>query len=135
MTKEQFLTHENLVNILSDGTYGNDAVSISYGDCNEGGIIEHIKRVYEAAGKQPCREDMWAAIILAGGKLHIYDEYEDEDSEDYCKEVSKADFEKAFDLWRDNCPRHYADFCEENDDFYTGWSFIQHLQFGEEIYS
>lgn len=134
MTKEQFLTHEHLVTIFSDGTDGNSAVSISYGDCNEGGIIEHIRRVYEAAGKQPCREDMWAAIILAGGKLHIYDEYEDENSEGYCKEVSKADFEKAFDLWRDNSPRHYADFCEGDDDLYTGWSFLQYLQFGEIVY-
>ena len=135
MTKEQFLTHEYLVNILSGGTYGNSAVQITYSCCNEKDFTENIKHVFEAAGKTICSEDMWAAIILAGGKIRIYDQYaEEEDGEAHYKDVCKADFEAAFNLWRDNSPRHYADFCEGDDDFYTGWSFLQYLQFGEIIY-
>ena len=132
MTKEQFLTKENLVNILSDATYGNSYVSIK----RPSQLCEQIKLdmgkdKYEAL----CIEDLWAEILLRGGKLCIVD-LEDEDDFGNCTEklAGLEDFGTAFEKWRDERPQDYADFCTGHGDFYTGWSFIQYVQFGRVVY-
>lgn len=132
MTKEQFLTRENLVNILSDATYGNSSVAVK----RPSQLCEQIKldmgeEKYDAL----CREDLWAEILLRGGKLCIVD-LEDEITTDvYAEKLANLeDFGNAFEKWRDERPQDYADFCTGQDDFYTGWNFLQYVQFGEVIY-
>lgn len=131
MTKEQFLTKENLVNILSDATYGNNYVKIK----SPAKLCEQIKLDMGDDYDRLCREDLWVEVLLRGGKLCIVD-LEDEIAPDVYAEklAGLEDFGNAFEKWRDECPQDYADFCTGQDDFYTGWNFLQYVQFGEVVY-
>ncbi|MBQ0073184.1 MAG: hypothetical protein KBT34_03215 [Prevotella sp.] len=131
MTKEQFLTKENLVNILSGATYGNSSVQIK----SPRKVYDKLKEEFGDKWDEMCREDVWAEVLLHGGKLAIYD-LEDEDEEGNAPKIKVGieDFGRAFEKWRDERPQDYADFCTENDDFYTGWNFLQYVQFGEIVY-
>ena len=131
MTKEQFLTKENLVNILCDSTYGNSSVQIK----SPRKVCDKLKEEFEDKWDEMCREDVWAEVLLHGGKLSVYD-LEDEDEEGNAPKIKAGieDFGNAFEKWRDERPQDYADFCTGHGDFYTGWSFIQYVQFGEVVY-
>ena len=131
MTKEQFLTKEHIVNILSDATYGNSSVHIK----SPRKAYDNLKEEFGDKLDEMCREDVWAEILLRGGKLCIVD-LEDEDDFGNCTEklAGLEDFGTAFEKWRDERPQDYADFCTGNDDFYTGWNFLQYVQFGEVVY-
>lgn len=131
MTKEQFLTKENLVNILSDATYGNSSVQIK----SPRKVYDKLKEEFGDKWDEMCREDVWAEVLLHGGKLAVYD-LEDEDEEGNAPKIKVGlkDFGNAFEKWRDECPQDYADFCTGHDDFYTGWNFLQYVQFGEVVY-
>ena len=131
MTKEQFLTKENLVNILCDSTYGNSSVQIKW----PRKVYDKLKEEFGDKWDEMCREDVWAEVLLHGGKLSVYD-LEDEDEEGKAPKIkaSLEDFGNAFEKWRDERPQDYADFCTGHGDFYTGWSFIQYVQFGEVVY-
>ena len=59
---------------------------------------------------------------------------EDEEGKAPKIKAGLEDFGNAFEKWRDERPQDYADFCTGHGDFYTGWSFIQYVQFGEVIY-
>ena len=76
MTKEQFLTKENLVNILCDSTYGNSSVQIK----SPRKVYDKLKEEFGDKWDEMCREDVWAEVLLHGGKLSVYD-LEDEDEE------------------------------------------------------
>lgn len=131
MTKEQFLTKENLVNILSGATYGNSSVSIK----SPRKLYEKLKEEFGDKWDEMCMEDVWVEVLFHGGKLAIYDLEDEDDNGNHPEQrVSLEDFGTAFEQWRDKCPQDYADFCNENDDFYTCWNFLQCLQFGEVIY-
>lgn len=131
MTKEQFLTKENLVNILCDATYGNSSVQIK----SPRKVYDKLKEEFVGKWDEMCREDLWAEVLLHGGKLSVYD-LEDEDEEGNAPKIKAGleDFGNAFEELRDECPQDYADFCTGHGDFYTGWSFIQYVQFGEVVY-
>lgn len=74
------LTHDELVNLFSTATYGNDSAIM-------------IKPSEEYDGLQldaRSREDYWAAILEQGGSLWVYDIYDEstskEDAEYYGKQ-------------------------------------------------
>ena len=135
LTIKDFTTdHENLVNLLSVATYGNEwpVVKVFKSDA-EKGLFEDCE----------CREDKWAKALLQGKGVMVYDTYdEDVDYDADLSEFPKSakhhitldNVRKGLELMRDQYPHHYADLVEEEDDAITGDVFLQLAVFGELIY-
>ena len=136
LTIKDFTTdHENLVNLLSVATYGNEwPVVKAFKSDNEKGLFKDCE----------CREDKWATALLKGKGVMVYDLY-DTDAEDFDGDIKDFpetakhhitidDVRKGLELMRDQYPRHWADLVEENDDLITGDCFLQLAVFGEWIY-
>lgn len=132
LTITDFITnHENLVNLLSVATYGNEwPVVKAYKSDAEKGLFEDCE----------CCEDKWAKALMHGKGVVVYDCYALDDAE---TEEEKAEAKhhitldnvrKGLELMRDQYPRHYADLVEENDDLITGDVWLQLAVFGELIY-
>ena len=129
LNEKHFLEHEGLSDLLSVATFGN------------GWPVIKIKRSeYHLAeeDKYDCLEDKWAAILINGGTLVVYDDYEVEELEEGEKPTKytldlKA-VRKGLRLMKKNYPRHWADLVEENDDLITGDVWLQLAVFGELIY-
>jgi hypothetical protein len=135
LTINDFTTdHENLVNLLSVATYGNEwpVIRVFKSDTDKG-LFNDCE----------CREDKWAEALLHGKGVVVYDCY-DEDAED-CESLSDfpksakhhitiAEVKKGLELMRDEYPSHYADLVEEQDDAITGDVWLQLATFGELIY-
>ena len=132
LTITDFITnHENLVNLLSVATYGNEwPVVKAFTSDAEKGLFEDCE----------CREDKWAKALMKGKGVVVYDCYALDDAEteeekaEARHEITIADVQKGLELMRDQYPRHYADLVEENDDLITGDVFLQLAVFGELIY-
>lgn len=135
LTIKDFTTdHENLVNLLSVATYGNEwPVVKAFKSDAEKGLFNDCE----------CREDKWAEALLKGKGVMVYDCY-DEDAEE-CEDLSEFpksakhhitidDVRKGLELMRDQYPRHWADLVEENDDLITGDVWLQLTVFQEVIY-
>ena len=131
LTITDFTTdHENLVNLLSVATYGNEwPVVKAYKSDAEKGLFADCE----------CREDKWAKALMEGKGVVVYDLYscegelyENEEPEKH--HITINDVKKGLELMRDQYPRHYADLVEENDDAITGDVFLQLAVFGELIY-
>jgi hypothetical protein len=131
LTINDFITdHENLVNLLSVATYGNEwPVIKAYKSDNEKGLFNDCE----------CREDKWAKGLMQGKGVAVYDLYscegelyENEEPEKY--HITIENVKKGLELMRDQYPRHYADLMEENDDLITGDVWLQLAVFGELIY-
>ena len=136
LTIKDFTTdHENLTNLLSVATYGNEwpVVKAFKSDADKG-LFENDE----------CREDKWATALLKGKGVMVYDLY-DEDAEDFDGDIKNfpasakhhitiEDVRKGLELMRDQYPRHYADLVEEQDDAITGDVWLQLATFGELIY-
>lgn len=130
LTQSHFLTQEGLSDLLSVATFGN------YWPCIKIKRSEHhLAEEY----KNECIEDKWAAVLINGGTLVVYDEYE-MDSELYDGEeptkhyLTLKDVRKGLRLMKKDYPYHYADLVEENDDAETGDVWLQLAVFGEVIY-
>lgn len=137
LTIKDFTTkQEELVNLLSVATYGNEwPVIKAFKSDAESGMFEDCD----------CREDKWAKALLKGKGVIVYDFY-DENVDDavYNGEVAFPaeakhkitieDIRKGLEIMRDNYPRHFADLVEENDDLITGDVWLQCAVFGEVIY-
>ena len=132
LTITDFTTdHENLVNLLSVATYGNEwPVVKAFKSDAEKGLFEDCE----------CREDKWAKALLQGKGVVVYDCYALDDAEteeekaEARHEITIADVQKGLELMRDQYPRHYADLVEENDDLITGDVWLQLTVFQEVIY-
>lgn len=123
--------HENLVNLLSVATYGNEwPVVKAFTSDAEKGLFEDCE----------CREDKWAKALMKGKGVVVYDCYALDDAETNEEKaearhyITIADVQKGLELMRDQYPRHYADLVEENDDLITGDVWLQLAVFGELIY-
>lgn len=136
LTIKDFTTdRENLVNLLSVATYGNEwPVIKAFKSDDEKGLFKDCKY----------REDKWAEALLHGKGVMVYDLY-DEDAEDFDGDIKEfpasakhhitiVEVQKGLELMRDEYPRHWADLVEENDDLITGDVFLQLAVFGEVIY-
>ena len=135
LTIKDFTTnHENLVNLLSVATYGNEwpVVKAFKSDADKG-LFENCD----------CREDKWAEALMHGKGVMVYDCYDedvdyDADLSEFPKSakhhITMDDVRKGLELMRDKYPRHYADLMEEDDDLITGDVWLQLAVFGELIY-
>ena len=136
LTIKDFTTnHENLVNLLSVATYGNEWPLVkAFKSDNDKGLFEDCD----------CCEDKWARGLMKGKGIMVYDWYNEEVDEwdgtleTFPKEakhhLTLADIEKGLETMRDKYPRHWADLVEENDDLITGDVFLQCAVFGELVY-
>ena len=133
-TINDFITdHENLVNLLSVATYGNEwPVIKAYKSDAEKGLFEGCE----------CYEDKWAKALMQGKGVVVYDLYDEDVECEIGAEFPKTakhhltieGVKKGLELMRDQYPRHYADLMEENDDLITGDVWLQLAVFGEIIY-
>jgi hypothetical protein len=77
-------------------------------------------------------EDRWANRLLKGGHIVCLD-YGDDEVTRY--ELTLDDIKKGLEKARDGvAPRDWADFCEEEDDYFTCNNLMQVCMFGEVIY-
>lgn len=130
--KIENITRENLVDLFTTATYGSPWLAIKTLK-NERHLDEQHSAEYL---EQRCIEDKWADRLLAGGSIVCYDYYnEDEDGkpvryvltlDDIKKGLTKAAMGEAV--------RDWADFVEEQDDYYTCNNLMQVCIFGEVIY-
>ena len=84
-----------------------------------------------------CLEDKWADRLLSGGHVVFYDLYEIEDGneEEARHVITLEDVVKGLEKARDGeDPRDFADFINEDDDYYTGNNLLQIILFGEVVY-
>ena len=120
------ITHENLVDLLCTATYGCDWLAIKTLK-SERFMDEDVE---ESVRDGWCIEDKWAHRLLKGGHIVCLD-YEDE----VRYELTLDDIKKGLEKARDGeAVRDWADFCEENDDYFTCNNLMQVCMFGEVIY-
>lgn len=138
LTITDFTTNrENLVNLLSVATYGNEwPVVKAFKSDADAGLFEDCE----------CREDKWAKALMHGKGVMVYDCFDeniDEDNWPYEPKdfpatakhhITLEDVKKGLELMRDQYPRHYADLVEEQDDLITGDVWLQLTVFQEVIY-
>ncbi|MCQ2232473.1 MAG: hypothetical protein MJZ30_11560 [Paludibacteraceae bacterium] len=145
------LSHEDLVEIFSTGTYGNCYIDVDYQDEDE-----NTKFGYS---EDDCYEDKIAKCLLNGGSIKVIDiaadgEEEKEDVEHYGergKNWDKKMYRRINGYWYPvyvvslptlinglsnpeayNLLKELID--EENGDVYTAYNAIQIAVFGEEVY-
>lgn len=129
--KIENITRDQLVDLFSTATYGSGWLAIKT-LANERWMDEQYSLGYL---EERSREDKWADRLLAGGSIVCID-YEDEDEDgparyvltldDIKKGLTKAAMGEAV--------RDWADFVEEQDDYYTCNNLMQVCIFGEVIY-
>lgn len=135
LTIKDFTTNrENLVNLLSVATYGNEWPLVkTYKSDREAGLFNDCE----------CREDKWAKALMFGKGVVVCDLYDD-DAEDFDgngkfpesakHRITMDNVRKGLELMQEQYPRHYADLVEENDDAITGDVWLQLAVFGDIIY-
>lgn len=120
------ITHENLVDLLCTATYGCDWLEIKTLK-SERFMDEEVEQSVRDGW---CLEDKWAHRLLKGGHIVCLD-YEDE----VRYELTLDDIKKGLEKARDGeAVRDWADFCDENDDYFTCNNLLQVCMFGEVIY-
>lgn len=123
---------EDLVNLLCVATESSNWLGIKTLK-NERHLDERYSPEYL---EERCIEEKWADRLLAGGSIVCID-YDDEDEDgkpvryvlnldDIKKGLTKAAMGEAV--------RDWADFCDENDDYFTCNNLMQVCIFGEVIY-
>ena len=130
LNEKHFLSHDGLSDLLSVATFGNSWPCIK---------IKRSQYHLAEEHKYECIEDKWAAILVNGGTLVVYDEYEmdNELNENELPIKYTLDLKavrKGLRLMKKEYPNHWADLVEENDDLITGDVWLQLAVFGEVIY-
>lgn len=120
------IDHEMLVDLLCTATYGCDWLEIKTLK-SERFMDEEVE---ESVRDEWCREDRWANRLLKGGHIVCID-YEDESRYELTLDDIKRGLEKARD---GEALRDYADFVNEEDDYFTCNNLMQVCIFGEVIY-
>ena len=122
------IDHKMLVALLCTATYGSDWLEIN--TLKSERFME--EDVEQSVRDYWCREDKWAYRLLKGGHIVCYD-YEDDDYTRY--ELTLDDIKRGLEKARDGeAVRDWADFVNENDDYYTCNNLMQVCIFGEVIY-
>lgn len=120
------ITHENLVDLLCTATYGSEWLAIKTLK-SERFMDDEVEQSVRDGW---CIEDKWANRLLKGGHIVCLD-YEDE----VRYELTLDDIKKGLEKARDGeAVRDWADFCDENDDYFTCNNLVQVCMFGEVIY-
>ena len=114
------LTKEELVSFFSDATYG-----CGFWDID----------IKEAPKEAPmnfnqCIEDIWADVLLQGGKLQVIDvEAEEAHIIDLAKVLD------GFSNCYEQCLENIVAFEQENGDMWDAYNMMQVILFGEVIYA
>lgn len=120
------ISHENLVDLLCTATYGCDWLEIKTLK-SERFMDEEVE---QSVRDEWSREDKWANRLLKGGHIVCLDY---DDAARY--QLTLDDIKKGLEKARDGvAPSDWADFCEENDDYFTCNNLLQVCMFGEVIY-
>ena len=130
------IDHEMLVDLLCTATYGSEWLQIK---------TLKSERFMDEEVEQSVRdgwycEDRWANRLLKGGKIVCYDWYDNDDLEfeenrPARYELTLDDIKRGLEKARDGeAVRDWADFVNENDDYYTCNNLMQVCIFGEVIY-
>ena len=120
------ISHENLVDLLCTATYGSDWLEIKTLK-SERFMDEEVEQ--SVRDEWSC-EDKWANRLLKGGHIVCLD-YEDEARYELTLDDIKKGLEKARD---GEAVSDWADFCDENDDYFTCNNLLQVCMFGEVVY-
>lgn len=127
---KDILSHEGLSDLLSTATYGNIWPCIK---------IKRSEFHLAEEDKYEWTEDKWAAVLLNGGTLVVYD-YNDcgselSDNEQPTKHtLDLKGVRKGLRLMKEQYPKHYTDLLEECEDLITCDVWLQLAVFGELIY-
>lgn len=113
------LTKEELVSFFSDATYGCGYWAVS------------IKEAPKDLNRHnQCIEDIWADVLLQGGKLQVIDvEAEEAHIIDLAKVLDG--FSKCY----EECLENIVAFEQENGDMWDAYNMMQVILFGEVIYA
>lgn len=126
------INKEVLVDLLATATYGCDYLSILTLK-TEKYIDEKFDSDYL---ENRCCEELWADRLLGGGHIVVVN-YEDEDENGVPVKykLNLEDFKNGLNKARDKeAVRDWADFVEEEDDYYTCNNLLQVIVFGEIVY-
>ena len=124
-SKEDFLSFENLANLIETATYGNSGLSIGILSDE---MIEGVEYPYFGNEKK-------ALHLIKGGRIVVRDEYayEDED-DDYDHFVTLQDISDALDKFIWGSPNSFPNLVTENGDMGDAYDFFQFVIFGEIVY-
>ena len=111
-SKEDFLSFENLANLIETATYGNSGLSIGILSDE---MIEGVEYPYFGNEKK-------ALHLIKGGRIVVRDEYAYEDEDD--------DYDHF--IW--GSPNSFANLVTENGDMGDAYDFFQFVIFGEIVY-
>lgn len=114
------LTKEDLVAFFSCATYGCDYWSVK--------IVRNSIST-DALDANQCIEEIWADVLLKGGKLAVIDNEEDEKHIINMESVLKG-YSKCYEI----SPQTMVNFEEENEDMWDGYNLMQVILFGDIIY-
>lgn len=114
------LTKEDLVTFFSCATYGCGYWTVK--------IAKNSISIYDLDMNQ-CIEEIWADVLLKGGKLVITDNEEEKKYSINMDKVLKG-YSKCYEV----SPQTMVNFEEENEDMWDGYNLMQVILFGEIIY-
>lgn len=125
------ITKELLVNLFSTATYGSDWLNIVTLKSEK-----HLDNKYTPEYLEyRCREDKWADRLLDGGTIVCEDYYDEDDDENPTRYNLKLDhILKGLKKSQEIIPRDWADFVNDEDDYYTCNNIMQVIIFGEVVY-
>lgn len=153
------LTHDELVTIFSDATYGNNMMLIEV--ANDPDTIEIMAFVMNDPNiNTKCREDLWAEVLLNGGSICVIDtESEAEDEVDalenayhgeahnvgftelngWCGSYGATTYDINLEEFLEGCSKEDAyellrEVLDGDGDMWTAYNLMQIITFGEEIY-
>ena len=130
------IDHEMLVDLLCTATYGSEWLQIKTLK-SERFMDEEVE---QSVMDGWCCEDRWANRLLKGGKIVCYDWYDNdalefEENRPTRHELTLDDIKRGLEKARDGkAVRDWADFVNENDDYFTCNNLMQVCIFGEVIY-
>lgn len=153
------LTHDELVDIFSGATYGNNMMSI--GVANDPHTIEVLAFVVNDPNiNTQCREDLWAEVLLNGGSICVVDTESGAEDEDdafenayhgeahnvgftelngWCGTYGATTYDINLEEFLRGCSKEDAyellrEVLDDGGDMWTAYNLMQIITFGEEIY-
>ena len=124
------IDHKMLVDLLCTATYGSNWLDVKTLK-SERFMDEEVE---QSVRDEWCREDKWANRLLKGGHIVCLDYYDD-DAQPARYDLTLDDIKRGLEKARDGeAVRDWADFVNENDDYFTCNNLMQVCIFGEVIY-
>lgn len=113
-----------LSDLFSTAFYGSSWFCVSYSEVNDEALIKDVK------SKNDCREDIWADLLLRGGKIAVSDIEDGEKTH----VLTLDDIKNGFVIVMAKYPSMFEAIVEETEDLYDADAVIQCAIFGEVVY-